>query len=93
VALWPQLLPLSSNTFEIYRTIERYIKSSDILFAFHSHSDIPDSVVVDNDFERAYSIKPIKKANLIDLTETIYILEAVLNENNIDINKIYGDLK
>ena len=49
------------------------------------------NVIVDNDFECAFNIKPIK-AEKTDLEETLYILESVLLENGVDIAKIYGDL-
>ena len=45
-------------------------------------------VVVDNDFEAAYNFKAIN-ATKEDLTEALYILESVMRENEIDLNKCY----
>ena len=47
--------------------------------------------IVDNDFESICNMIDIK-AKKTDILEVVYILEAVLTENGIDIKKIYGDL-
>ena len=46
-------------------------------------------VIVDNDFEAAYNIKPIEIDRTL-LLEAIYILLAILAENEINIEVLYG---
>ncbi len=47
-----------------------------------------ERVVIDNDFEAAYNIITTR-ADSTQLLEVIYILLAIVKENEIDLEKIY----